>query len=177
MKRRLLAVLLLLLLLCALVACDKEVPNNEHKEGDIQPQKNYGTFYTDESGRRQNDLITVEITNEGLVAPVTQLSYNLYNESECRPHRYNVFEYLEIKKDGEWVKAPCTEGFYYLTIDQDAYDPPETFIAGQMELGGERGYLALEAGEYRLIVRMEISADGEKIVSPTVEFTVTAPVE
>lgn len=175
MKKRLLAVLSLLSLLCVLVACEREVPNDEQKEGDIQPQKNYGTFYTDESGRRQNDLITVEITNESLVAPVTQLTYNIYNDSECQTHSSNVFEYLEVKKDGEWVKAPCTEGFYYISVDSYFYVPPEKIKTGQMELGGESGYFALEAGQYRLIVVIEILANGEKSVSPTVEFTVTAP--
>ena len=177
MKKCLLVVLLLLSMLCAFVACDKVVSNNEPLKGDIQPSKNYGTFYMDESGRRQNDLIAVEITNESLVAPVTQINYNLYNESECCPHRYNMFAYLEIKKDGEWEKAPRTEGDYYVKIEKDAYDLPEKLVTGKMNLGGERGYLALEAGEYRLIVSLDILAEEETTVCPTVQFTVTAPVE
>ena len=177
MKKRLLSLLLALLTLCTFAACDKEDPNNDLPGSGTKSPKNYGTFYMDESGRRQNDLIKIEITNESLVAPVTQLSYNLYNESECWQSHVNIFADIEIKREGEWVKAPIKEEIFRVHRDVWGYGEAQRIVENEVKLGDEEEYLALEAGEYRLIITLDLLVEEVITIHPTVQFTVIAPVE
>ncbi|MBE6630347.1 MAG: hypothetical protein E7624_05800 [Ruminococcaceae bacterium] len=181
MKKRIFTLLLAVILLipCAFLSCHEEVPNVEPSDNETPPEpKNYGTLYTDENGRLQNDLITVEITNESLVAPVTKLSYNIYNESACYQSMENVYEDLEMKINGEWVQAPAGV-IQRVHRDTWSFFRPQKVRKGDVffELGTDAEYFPLEPGEYRLIVTYPILMPTEIQIYPTVEFTVVAPTE
>lgn len=177
MKKRVISLLLAGLILCAFFSCRQETLGVESPDNEAPVEsKNYGTLYTDESGRLQNDLITVEITSENLVAPVTRLSYNIYNESACSQSRRNVFADVEMKVDGEWVQAPAGviqrvhHDIWSFHGPIKVYEKVVTF-----ESGPDAEYYPLEPGEYRLVVTCPILMPTEIQVFPTVEFTVTAP--
>lgn len=191
MKKRLIALLLAFLMISVWGSCAKKQPSenppdensdpsdrNESADGErnvIPP--NYGTFYTDENGRRQNDLIRIEIAKENLTAPLTEIPYKLYNSSSYLMDSRNIYTDLEVKRDGEWVKAPGKDTSTRVRLDIWAYDSTPVWER-RMKLGDKQEYAVLEAGEYRLIVTVLLWVDGkDAVVRPTVEFTVTAPVE
>ena len=182
MKKRLMALLLAILTVYMFSACNKQTPvddpaKNEGEPPKMQISKNYGTFYTDEDGRRQNDLIRIEITKENLTAPLTEIPYKLYNSSSYLMDSRNIYTDLEVKRDGEWVKAPGKDTSTRVRLDIWAYDSTPVWERS-MKLGDKQEYAVLEAGEYRLIVTVLLWVDGkDAAVRPTVEFTVTAPVE
>ena len=104
MKKLCLILLLIPLLLCG---CKKE-PQDE-----VQPY--YGEFFT-QDGIAQNTGVVLVIKNEALVAPVTELSYALYDQVDFgvkvelygpnneRTHRVDVY------RDGAWEEAPWYGG-------------------------------------------------------------------
>ena len=178
MKKRLLALLLAMLTTCMFLACDEQTPPEDppkDEEGDALQMPTYGTFYTDENGRRQNDLIRIEIASESLGAPVTEIPYKIHSDSAYMMDTRNIYTDVEVKKDGEWVKAPTNNSDPRARLDIWAYGNV-TVLERKMKLGEKWEYRALEAGEYRLIVTTLLWVDGKEIsVSPTVEFTVAAP--
>lgn len=99
MKKLCLILLLIPLLLCG---CKKE-PQDE-----VQPY--YGEFFT-QDGIAQNTGVVLLIQNETLVAPVTELSYALYDyvdfTVEAQPYHENNNRTcrLEVYKDGAWQEA------------------------------------------------------------------------
>jgi len=149
----------------------------EASQNEDSAPKERGEIYTDDSGRKQNSLITLEITNESLTAPVNKLTYNICNTSSCAQSRVNMFASLQMKKDGEWVKAPGSgEEGVYVHRDVWAYGEPIPVLEKELLLGNNR-YDALLPGEYRLSVTLDILCDGLVMVQPTAYFTVTAPAE
>ena len=180
MKKRLMALLLAILTMCMFLACGEQTPAEDppkNEEGTAAKTPTYGTFYTDENGRRQNDLIRIEIASESLGAPVTEIPYKLYNSSSYLMDRRNIYSDLEVKRDGEWVKAPGKDTSTRVRLDIWAYDSTPVWERS-MKLGDKQVYAVLEAGEYRLIVTVLLWVDGKELsVSPTVEFTVAASAE
>ena len=101
MKKLCLILLLIPLLLCG---CKKK-PQDE-----VQPY--YGEFFT-QDGIAQNTGVVLVIQNETLVAPVTELSYALYDQVDLvvvpeipRYASNNRYHQIDVYKDGVWVDAP-----------------------------------------------------------------------
>ena len=108
MKRLFTLLLCLAMLFC--LGCSQDPP----PEQDV---REWGEFTT-EDGYVQNSLITAVLHTEELFAPVTELSYTLYdntdfgivsdyytNGNDRRTHR------LEIYENGEWKQAPTGGSF------------------------------------------------------------------
>ena len=166
MKRIVPLLLCLVMLFC--IGCHKEeVPQ-------------WGEFTT-EDGYVQNSLITAVLNTEELVAPVTELSYTLYdktdfgiahntytNGNDRRTHR------LEIYEDGEWQEAPT--GGNYMTDMGHRYVPDDNPAAHrqfdykmQLELvvvDSAIQYKPLQPGSYRLIVSYILNTDDPDIEIP-----------
>ncbi len=174
--KRILALLLVLLLLFCTFGCKEEPPENtEHP-----PKREWGEF-TAEDGYVQNSLITAVMNTEDLTAPVTELSYTLYdntdfgivsdyytNGNDRRTHR------LEIYENGEWKEAP--RGGSYMTNMGHRYVPDDDPAAHrqfdykmQLELvvvDSAIQYKPLQPGAYRLIVSYILNTDDPDATIP-----------
>ena len=170
--KRLLALLLgLLLLFC--VGCKKESPE-------------LGEFY-EEDGIWQNTLITAELRDTDLTAPVTKLSYALIDNCDfrviyCMYNQGNdaCDDLLERYVDGFWRTAPIAGNSSTMMAGgqlDDGSDPREhKEYALEMEcaglpagkISGTHCYKPLEAGEYRLriLYRPKTDEDTEGIEIP-----------
>jgi hypothetical protein len=179
MKKRWMALLLAILTMCIFLACGEQTPAEDppkNEEGTAAKTPTYGVFYTDENGRRQNDLIRIEIASESLGAPVTEIPYKIHSGSAYQMDVRNIYTDVEVKKDGEWVKASTNDSDPRIHLDVWAYNSV-TVMGRKMKLGEKCEYRALDAGEYRLIVTVFLWVDGKEIsIKPTVEFTVATSV-
>ena len=166
MKRILLLLLCLATLPC--FACHKEEP----------PE--WGEFIT-EDGYVQNSLITAVLNTEELIAPVTELSYTLYdntdfgiahntytNGNDKRTHR------LEVYEDGEWKEAPIggslntDMGRLYVPDADPAAHRQFDYTLRLKTVGVDDmiQYLPLQPGSYRLIVRYILNTDDSNVTIP-----------
>lgn len=179
MKRVFSLFLCILLLFC--VGCQKE----EAPE--------WGEFII-KDGYVQNSLITAVMNTEDLTAPVTELSYSLYdntdfgivsdyytNTNDKRTHR------LEIYENGEWKEAPRGGSFMtdlgYLYRPDDDPAAHRQFDYGitlkRVGVDSEIQYKPLQPGSYRLIVSYILNTDDPNAEIPEGEhaallyFTVT----
>ena len=157
--KRLFTLLLCLAMLFAL-GCTQDPP----PEQDV---REWGEFTT-EDGYVQNSLITAVLNTEELVAPVTELSYTLYDntdfgivskyytrETDKRTHR------LEVYENGEWKEAP-TGGSDMMDSGAEVYladyDPAAhrqidyTLRLNMVGVDSIIQYRPLQPGSYRLIV-------------------------
>ena len=172
--KRILALLLVLLLLFCTFGC-KEDPPPAQKEGE------WGEFYR-KDGYVHNTMISAVLNTNELTAPVTELSYTLYDNTdfgvsvtyytETNDHRAHR---LEIYLDGEWTEAPCTGD---VTTNAGALAPtPDADPAAHrkfdltMDLHQHPDYAViryapLERGAYRLIVTYSLTADDPGIEIP-----------
>jgi hypothetical protein len=174
--KRILALLLVLLLLFCTFGCKEEPPENTEQP----PKREWGEFTT-EDGYVQNSLITAVLNTEELVAPVTELSYTLYdntdfgivsdyytNTNDERTHR------LEICENGEWKQAPTggslmTERGSLYVPDADPAAHRSFHYAMEMKLVGIEAmiqYRPLQPGSYRLIVSYILNTDDPDIEIP-----------
>ena len=160
--KKLLSLLLCLLLLFS-VGCKKEAPA-------------LGEFY-EEDGIWQNTLITAELRDADLTAPVTELSYVLIDNCDFKvTHRFytNTNDYrndrLETYVMGEWREAP-TVGNRHLdramfsshqdrpslrteyALHLECNGTPEGYAQGRVR------YKPLEAGEYRLRILYSVETN------------------
>lgn len=170
--KRLLLVLLCLAMLFAL-GCTQDPP----PEQDV---REWGEFTT-EDGYVQNSLITAVLHTEELVAPVTELSYTLYdntdfgivsdyytNGNDWRTHR------LEIYENGEWKQAPTGGSFmtemgrlYVPDADPAAHRQFDyTLKLKMVGVDSEIQYRPLQPGSYRLIVSYILNTDDPDIEIP-----------
>ena len=170
--KRLFTLLLCLAMLFAL-GCTQDPP----PEQDV---REWGEFTT-EDGYVQNSLITAVLNTEELVAPVTELSYTLYdktdfgiahntytNGNDWRTHR------LEIYKDGEWQEAPTggscmTEMGRLYVPDADPAAHRQFDYTLKMKLVDIEAliqYRPLQPGSYRLIISYILNTDDPDIEIP-----------
>ena len=192
MKKRLLSLLLALLMLCTLISCD-EAPKGED-------EKQYGEFYT-EDGVLQNTKVTLAIENETLVAPVSELSYAVYDQCDFF---VDIVSYqdgtmcskgmVEIFQDGTWREVPkrgVEDGreIYRgpLVTNHEAHHTWRrslSFVpADDEDYSGFLSYCTLNPGKYRLRVKYNAIAADENVEIPEGQleavayFTVSAPAE
>ncbi len=187
MKKRLISLFLALLMLCALVGCS-----------------DYGEFYT-EDGILQNTQVTLTVETENLVAPVSELSFTLREETDFELwlttstyEQERNQKLLEVFEDGEWKQAP-TFGSYIREGNvanhpgattqkhQEHSETMQFFLPAPTEtevpdLASFR-YLPLTQGSYRLRVRYSFYSEEQGVEIPEGQleavayFTVTAPAE
>ncbi len=168
--KRVFALLLCITMLFA-IGCQKE---------EAPPEGEWGEFYT-EDGYVQNSLITAVMNTEELIAPVTELSYTLYdntdfgvvsnyytNGNDKRTHR------LEIYEDGEWKEAPIGGSLmtdvgriYVPDADPRAHRQFDYKIKlALVVVDSEIQYKPLQPGSYRLIVEYLLNTDDPDIEIP-----------
>lgn len=192
MKKRLMALLLAVLIMSAFASCAKGQPSEEPSDENDAPSKgvvieiggrapdpqNYGEFYTDENGRWQNKLITLELVTKEMVAPVTELTYRVHNASTCLISDVNTLPWLYKNENGAWVCAPSRVPVTYHIPEVDDYNYL-TLLEKKMVFGGDRGYYVLEPGEYRLIVVVGLHSGNRNNnkVELVADFTVSAPAQ
>ena len=182
MKKRVLSLFLCVLLLFSLASCTEE------EVASVPPE--YGTFYTAD-GILQNSHITLVIENESLVAPVTELSYALYDNSDFRVifddmqrNNHKCINILEIYRDGEWQLAPMGGTGENLGnfADGNKADPKEHQVRKQemefsyiptktdnpelLDGGALKRYYPLEAGVYRVRVWYSVYTTDESVQIP-----------
>ena len=166
MKRVFSLFLCILLLFC--VGCQKE----EAPE--------WGEFII-KDGYVQNSLITAVLNAEELVAPVTELSYTLYdntdfgivsdyytNTNDERTHR------LEIYENGEWKEAPyggscMTDMGHHYVPDADPAARRQfdyKIKLKQVFEDSEIQYKPLQPGSYRLIVAYILNTEDPNATIP-----------
>ena len=178
MKKRIFALLLTALLLLSFASCENEA---------FEPSV-IGEFY-EEEGLKKNSSFQIAITEENLTAPVTSVSYNLYNTSNCGffDMGFNILKYQE----GEWVLAPrkaYTEqelpgGSIHIDWkDHREFIEPSAVLSEKVTCDGTRFY-PLEPGFYCLRVKKQIRIEKQAFGYEYVEiyinayFTVVAPTE
>ncbi len=195
MKKRLLSLLLALLLLCVFAACDESDGIDDKGDGN-KASKEYGEFYT-EDGVLQNTKITLVIENEALVAPVSELSYAVYDQCDffvdTVSYRYCEGT-IEIFQDGTWqevskrgVEAKNEIDWGPMVTNHEAHHiwrGSMSFVPTDEEnYTGFLSYRSLNPGKYRLRVKYGAIAADENVEIPEGQleavayFTVTAPVE
>lgn len=181
MKKRLLSLFLALFLICALASCGE-----------------YGEFYT-EDGILQNTKVTLTVELNSSVAPVTELSFTLREETDFTMSVWaygKAQEVLEVLEDGEWRMAPTfgsyvrEEALYNNAVASTPkhqehsktiqfWDATPDEKEDPVRVATFR-YLPLTRGEYRLRVRYSFSTDDENAQIPEGQleavayFTVTA---
>ena len=180
MKKIILLSILLLAVLLNLFSCSKEA--------EYVPE--YGTFYVSD-GILQNTHVTLVIENETLTAPVTELSYALYDKcdflvtytrEDMNRHNHYCLNLLEVYKDGAWQTAPICGASSLLANfgTTNMADPAEHQVQRQrMEFShvdGEPGsfewedqlmrYCPLEPGVYRVRVQYDVYTDDENVKKP-----------
>ena len=179
--------LLLVLLLLLATGCKKEPEAPE-----------LGEFYT-EDGVLQNTMVCAVLKTTDLTAPVTKLSYTLYDNCDLLVTHSSWSrgndkrnDLLEILCDGEWQEAPIEgekEGAV-LYNTSNTTDPSEHVAEDlEMELSHytETGsklkrYAPLTEGFYRLRIAYGVKA-AEGVTLPhekaeaVIYFTVTAPAQ
>ena len=173
MKKRLLLLFLCALLSFSLIACEKE---------EISV---IGEFYT-EDGLVKNSSFQIALTEDDLTAPVSSVSYQIYNTSNC--YFYKMRDVLYQYQDGVWVEVMYKE--YQGITEPTTLDKaereliaPKSVYDMQIIMDGENGHSnPLEQGVYRLVSSVQLKLwDGETIdhiqIYPTTYFTVTAPAE
>ena len=197
MKKRLFTLCLCLLLLLSFVACEEErapsanpLENSPPAPSPQSPVKSepaiIGEFYT-EDGFLKNSSFRIEITEENLTAPVSSIAYNLYNTSTCGFYEmgYNFSKW----EDGEWVLIPVKpysppeeDGPIYVDRGPREKIPPTPVLPLTAMCDGTK-YDPLEAGQYRLNVKIQVGYDVQDAntefaeIYMTASFTVTAPAE
>ena len=170
MKRLLLLLLCLSMLFC--LGC--KTPTQDDKVGE------WGEFYS-KDGYVQSSLISVMMDTTELTAPVTELSYSLYDNSDfgivvtyytdTNDHRLHR---LEIYENGEWKEAPysgstmANRAFVYEPdTDPTAHRKLDfTMDLHQREDPAIIRYDPLQPGAYRLIVTYTLSTDDPNITIP-----------
>lgn len=173
MKRILLLILCFAMLFC--LGCTQDPPLEENNK-----DREWGEFTT-EDGYVQNSLITAVLHTEELVAPITELSYTLYentdfgividyytNTNDERTHR------LEIYEDGEWKEAPTggslnTDMGRLYVPDADPAAHRQFDYTVTMKLVGIEAmiqYRPLQPGSYRLIISYILNTDDPNIEIP-----------
>ena len=188
MKKRLLSLLLAFLMLCTLISCD-EAPKGED-------EKQYGEFYT-EDGVLQNTKITLAIENETLVAPVSELSYAVYDQCDFFVDTVSYRhceETIEIFQDGTWQEVPKRGVEDRREIDwgpmvtnheaHHIWRGSMSFVpTDEEDYAGILSYCSLNSGKYRLRVKYNAIAADENVEIPEGQleavayFTVSAPAE
>ena len=191
MKKRLLALCLCFLLLLSFVACDKEE--------EPAPESLKSSFYTVD-GMEQNTHVKLVVNTESLVAPVTELSYTLYDFSEygVSPNKHlngtDCETLLEVYRDGIWEEALFSGGYIrdilgggygkaFVPAEQQKIDFKMTFSDYPPDATANRSYAYLTPGLYRLKMKCHFYADQEKETAQdksgfaVAYFTVTAPAE
>lgn len=191
MRFRFFTVMLCVCVLGLFCGCKKEIAPPE-----------YGAFYTTD-GILQNSHVTLVIESENLVAPVTELSYALYDNCDFRVEYWRdgnhyCHDLLEVYKDGKWQCAPvCGEAEHLMAggrTNSNA-DPREheikhfsmnfSHVPGFHESSEEgndlKRYCPLEPGAYRVRVQYFLETEDESVQLPqgkleaVAYFTVTAP--
>ncbi len=170
MKPKRICILLLCLAMLFCIGCQDGEPTGE-----------WGEFYN-KDGYVHNTLVTAVLNTTELTAPVTELSYTLYENTdfgitvnyynEGNDHRAHR---LEVYQNNEWVEAPCTGD---VTTNAGALDPtPDTDPAAHrkfdltMDLHQHQNYAVvryapLQSGAYRLIVTYTLSTDDPNVEIP-----------
>ena len=192
MKKRVLALCLCLFLLLAFVACNQE----EEPAPTLAPTLAQSSFYTLD-GMLQNTHVKLVVNTEALVAPVTELSYTLYDFSEygVSPNKHlmgtKCQTLLEVYRDGAWEEAPFSGGIErdvieasygkaFVPAEQQKIDFKMTFSGYPSDAKTLRGYAYLTPGLYRLKMKCFFYADQEKETAQdrsgfaVAYFTVTA---
>ena len=173
MKKRLLLLFLCALLSFSLIACEKE---------EISV---IGEFYT-EDGLVKNLSFQIALTEDNLTAPVSSISYQLYNTSNC--YFYKMRDVISKYEDGGWIEVMYKDyqgstGSTTLDKAERELIAPKSVYDMQIIVDGENGHSnPLEQGVYRLVSSVQLKLwDGETIdhiqIYPTTHFTVTAPAE
>ena len=188
MKKRLSALFLALLMSCAFVACNKS--------DDTQTSREYGEFYT-EDGILQNTKITLVIENEAFVAPVSELSYAVYDQCDFFVDTVSYRhceETIEIFQDGTWQEVPKRGVEDRREIDwgpmvtnheaHHIWRGSMSFVpTDEEDYIGILSYCSLNSGKYRLRVKYNAIAADENVEIPEGQleavayFTVSAPAE
>lgn len=148
----------------------------------------------------QNTHVKLVVNTESFVAPVTELSYTLYDFSEygVSPSKHlmgtNCKTLLEVYRDGVWEEAPFSGGYErdvieagygkgFVPAEQQKIDFKMTFSNYPPDADSNRSYAYLTPGLYRLTMKCYFYADQEKETAQdrsgfaVAYFTVTAPVE
>ena len=167
MKRISILILCLTMLFC--LGCKQEKKVGE-----------WGEFYS-KDGYVQSSLIVAMMDTTELTAPVTELSYTLYDNSDfgivvtyytdTNDHRLHR---LEIYENGEWKEAPYSGDT--MTNRAFIYEPDTdptarrkldfTMDLHQREDPAIIRYDPLQPGAYRLIVTYTLSTDDPNITIP-----------
>ena len=176
MKRILILILCFAMLFC--FGCKQsDPPKQENSEGE------WGVFYN-KDGYVHNTLITVVLnTTDHLTAPVTKLSYTLYDNSDFgitvdyytdtndhRTHRLEIFE------NGEWVEAPYN-GTHMTLLSMGSLPDADPTAHRKFDLtmqlqhlendqGAPIRYEPLQSGAYRLIVTYTLNTDDPNVTIP-----------
>ena len=177
MKKRIFTLLLTALLLLSFASCKNEA---------FEPSV-IGEFY-EENGMQMNSSFQIAITEENLTAPVTSVSYNLYNTSNCGffDMGFNILKYQE----GEWVLAPHKtdtmpepgDEIHVDWEDRREFIKPTAVFSAEALCNGTWLY-PLEPGFYCLRVKKQIRIEKQAFGYEYVEiymnayFTVVAPTE
>ena len=171
--KRILALLLVLLLLFCTFGCKEDLPP-------AQKEREWGEFYR-KDGYVHNTMISAVLNTNELTAPVTELSYSLYdntdfgivsdyytNTNDKRTHR------LEIYENGEWKEAPyggscMTDMGHHYVPDADPAAHRKFDLTMDLHQHPDYAvirYAPLERGAYRLIVTYSLTADDPGIEIP-----------
>jgi len=193
--KRILALLLCIAMLLVIGCQKQDAEPPPFQAPQVTPEGEWGEFTT-EDGYVQNTLITAVMNTEELIAPVTELSYSLCDNSsfgvrathytmgnDLRTHR------LEICQNGAWIQAPTsgthmTEMWMGYNSDPDPAAHRKHDLTMKMRYAKDKKdaaiqYTPLEKGEYRLIVTYQLNIDKPGINIPEGEhaailyFTVT----
>lgn len=146
----------------------------------------YGVF-EEKNGVFQNSLVTVQVGNYSLRAPLLSLYYHVENKSafdvevQCAEDENYPYR-LELLENGEWKPCPIFGKVVGEGVDKKNFWTKEQVESGVAELMDQR-YIALEAGEYRVRVKYiaVCGVEGVEIPEGQLEavayFTVSAPVQ